>query len=488
MKTQSVWYFIVIGIALFGLGACSNDTADFLQDSTTLADFEETQNVDESAGETLEADPEASIESGPTWETDTSLPDSETTHADTDAQDTDAQDTVAQDTDAQDTVDEDARRSALPDLEPQTRTPFDGCFKEAEDNPLSDEDLSNPVLDEIRSKIAENELKTSKQSYPIVLVPGYMGTDSMDFVFTEMDYWHGIVEALAEQGYTQVYPADIDAIGYSSDGPIGDSPWIYDGIDPVEPGYRGRSAQLKDIVEEVLEETKASKVNLIAHSQGGLTARWMISNLGMADKVENLITLSGAHKGVPLTELTMGDTSLPAWLVEPVEQIMTTFLGGITDSSDDANSHGSHVEMWPEYTNNVFNPNCPDMPGVSYFSFAAELSDIGDSALSPYLLSPFWAIHVLYGMDLFDVGPNDGLIPVESTKGPFDDGNWTYVGSLVGKKVIPGTGTESKYLGIYWGVDHAAFMNFPFGKTELFHFNARHFFIDLARMLDAYSK
>ena len=67
------------------------------------------------------------------------------------------------------------------------------------------------------------------------------------------------------------------------------------------------------------------------------------------------------------------------------------------------------------------------------------------------------------------------------------DYNDIYVGEIVGKKVIPGTGTYSKYLGIYWGIDHGCFMNFPFGTTGLFHFDAKAFFVDLARMLDAYS-
>jgi hypothetical protein len=111
------------------------------------------------------------------------------------------------DTTAPASVDEDARRSELPDLVPQPRLPFDGCFKEPQDNPLSSEDLSNPVLDQVRDDILTTEQSNTKQKLPIVLVPGYLGTDTMDLAFTEMDYWYGIVDALAEQGYTQVYPA-----------------------------------------------------------------------------------------------------------------------------------------------------------------------------------------------------------------------------------------------------------------------------------------
>ena len=65
--------------------------------------------------------------------------------------------------------------------------------------------------------------------------------------------------------------------------------------------------------------------------------------------------------------------------------------------------------------------------------------------------------------------------------------NWTWMGEVVGKKVIPGTGIESDHFGVYWGVDHGEFMNFPLGIAERYHFDASQFYIDLARMLNAYS-
>ena len=113
------------------------------------------------------------------------------------------------------------------------------------------------------------------------------------------------------------------------------------------------------------------------------------------------------------------------------------------------------------------------------------MQDIGFTKWSPYILSEFWVVHLLY--DWMDVGPNDGLVNRESAKGPEDNERWTYVGELLGKKVIPGTGIESRLFGMYWGVDHGAFMNFPLGLTKYYHFNVEKFYVDLARMLDAYS-
>ena len=63
-----------------------------------------------------------------------------------------------------------------------------------------------------------------------------------------------------------------------------------------------RSGQLKQRVEEVLAQTGAPKVHIIAHSMGGLDARHMIVDLGMADKVASLTTIGTPHRGTILAD------------------------------------------------------------------------------------------------------------------------------------------------------------------------------------------
>lgn len=48
---------------------------------------------------------------------------------------------------------------------------------------------------------------------------------------------------------------------------------------------------------EVLKETGASKVNVIAHSKGGLDTRYAISRLGMSQYVASLTTINTPHRG-----------------------------------------------------------------------------------------------------------------------------------------------------------------------------------------------
>lgn len=58
--------------------------------------------------------------------------------------------------------------------------------------------------------------------------------------------------------------------------------------------------ELDAFIEDVLAATESQKVDLVAHSMGGLSTRYYIKNLGGADKVESLITLGSPHQGTPL--------------------------------------------------------------------------------------------------------------------------------------------------------------------------------------------
>ncbi|MDE7395353.1 MAG: hypothetical protein K2M95_04465 [Clostridiales bacterium] len=82
-----------------------------------------------------------------------------------------------------------------------------------------------------------------------------------------------------------------------------------DGFGTIE----NNAAQLKAYVEKVLEKEHAEKVNLIAHSKGGLDSIYMIENLGMEDKVASLTTLCTPHLGSPIASYILG---YPKWLLK----------------------------------------------------------------------------------------------------------------------------------------------------------------------------
>nr|WP_237165296.1 triacylglycerol lipase [Pandoraea vervacti] len=108
--------------------------------------------------------------------------------------------------------------------------------------------------------------------YPIVLVHGLTGSDRLGNV---IDYWYGIPSDLERHGAT-VYVANVRAF-QSDDGP------------------HGRGEQLLAYVKRVLAVTGATKVNLIGHSQGGLTARYVAAVAPQL--VASVTTVGTPHRG-----------------------------------------------------------------------------------------------------------------------------------------------------------------------------------------------
>ncbi|MCZ4497595.1 MAG: lipase, class 2 [Marmoricola sp.] len=63
------------------------------------------------------------------------------------------------------------------------------------------------------------------------------------------------------------------------------------------------AAELRTFVNKVLAATRASKVSIVGHSQGGTMPRYYIKKLGGAAKVDDLVALAPANHGSTWTEL-----------------------------------------------------------------------------------------------------------------------------------------------------------------------------------------
>lgn len=107
-----------------------------------------------------------------------------------------------------------------------------------------------------------------KTKYPVVLVHGLFGFDNIG----PLDYWHGIPQALRADG-AQVFVTQVSAANSSE----------------------VRGAQLLEQVKEILAITGATKVNLIGHSHGGPTARYVS---GVAPElVASVTSVGGVNRG-----------------------------------------------------------------------------------------------------------------------------------------------------------------------------------------------
>ena len=124
--------------------------------------------------------------------------------------------------------------------------------------------------------------------YPFILVHGIVLKDYKFFkAFTKIE------KSLNDAGYIAITSTT-------------------DGFGSIE----NNAKQLKKQILEVLKKYNVDKVNLIAHSKGGLDAKYMIKELDMEDKVASLTTLCTPHKGSKIADLML---SLPKFIIKILE-------------------------------------------------------------------------------------------------------------------------------------------------------------------------
>jgi triacylglycerol esterase/lipase EstA (alpha/beta hydrolase family) len=154
-------------------------------------------------------------------------------------------------------------------------------------------------------------------------------------------------------------------------------------------GVERRAQELRDQINAILLSTGKDKAHIIAHSMGGLDARYMIVNFGMADKVASLTTIGTPHLG----------TSFADWGIEhgghPTINLLSRVidLGGFADLSTIACKTFNEGARNAEASNDVV---------YQVYSGAERKSLV----FAPLQLS--WSI--INERE----GDNDGLVPVTS--------------------------------------------------------------------------
>ena len=192
-----------------------------------------------------------------------------------------------------------------------------------------------------------------KTQYPIVLVHGMMAKD--------FRFWHafrGISSFLRAQGYT-VYVTNQDGVGAVST----------------------NAAQLKAEILDILKKENCEKVNLIAHSKGGVDSRYMISRLDMAESVASLTTLSTPHHGSGFSERLL---TMPRFLMKTIAFFTNLFYRICGDRKPDI------IQLGQDLTRTAmeqFNRDVPDAPSVYYQSYSSAVTGKKAALPIPYRLS-----------------------------------------------------------------------------------------------------
>ncbi len=158
--------------------------------------------------------------------------------------------------------------------------------------------------------------------------------------------------------------------------------------------------EIKDQLLAFLEKTGSKKVNIIAHSKGGLDARYMISSLNMAGKVASPTTISTPHRG---SELMNTLFKMKESRYKKLCEAINNNFRKLGDKNPDAYSASRQLSPTSMET---FNKENPDRPEVYYQSYAAVMKKPTSHAL---LSIPFAVMKL-------KAGNNDGLVTEESAK------------------------------------------------------------------------
>ena len=192
--------------------------------------------------------------------------------------------------------------------------------------------------------------------YPVVLVHATLADEGSN--------WVTLAPLLANEGYC-VYAfnygetlASFPIIPFITPGRI-------DGLGHIEHS----AEELRSFVNNVLSKSKASKVDLVGHSQGGMMPNYYIKFLGGASKVNELIGLAPSNHGTTLNGLTT--------LVE-VFPFATEIVSGLLEFLG-APSLPEQAQGSP-FMKKLFGSGEPVVAGVRYVVIETE----HDEVVTPY--------------------------------------------------------------------------------------------------------
>lgn len=238
-----------------------------------------------------------------------------------------------------------------------------------------------PIVPRVRRK--RRSRAAAECAYPIVLAHGWMAVDALALPGMRQEYFRGVREHLQARGH-RVYVSRV-------------SPFS---------GIRRRAEQLA----EQLASIDAEKVNIIAHSMGGLDARYAISRLGMAGRVASLTTIGTPHRGTPLADTSLIVRELPLLRRALISQFGLDFAG-LYDLTT--------AQMMG------FNDAVPDVREVRYASYVGWVR--GGVRDVHALLAPGFAYLSRR------TGHNDGMVPAASQRwgqvlGEVHADHWAQIG------------------------------------------------------------
>lgn len=208
--------------------------------------------------------------------------------------------------------------------------------------------------------------------YPLLFLRGFAFRDK-----DESTCWGRIPSALKSRG-AQFY------VGYT------------DGLGTCE----SNAVQVSRRIDGIINSTGAEKVNIIAHSKGGLDARCAAALYdSKAERIASITMLCTPNRGLRTYEAIA--PHIPDKLIKAVSKLPDAAFRLMGDELPDLYSS---LNTFSVREAAIFNEKYPDVPGIYYQSYS--------SLMKNPLSDPFFALSSA-AMYLFD-GSNDGLVSKSS--------------------------------------------------------------------------
>jgi len=175
---------------------------------------------------------------------------------------------------------------------------------------------------------------------------------------------------------------------------------IYYGNHQSAASVEDSSVEIADRIHKIIEETGCEKVNVIAHSKGGLDTKSAIVFKGMAPYIASLTTINTPHRGCEYAEYLLDKA--PEALKAKVANAYNTALKQLGDPN-------------PSFIDAV-----TDLTAESCMQLEEKLKDFDFKAAGIYTqsvgsrmkkaISGRFPVNVSYPLVKYFDGPNDGLV------------------------------------------------------------------------------
>ncbi|MBO5273029.1 MAG: triacylglycerol lipase [Clostridia bacterium] len=209
--------------------------------------------------------------------------------------------------------------------------------------------------------------------YPLLLVHGVFFRDSNFF-----NYWGRIPADLIENGAV-----------------------IYYGNHQSAASVEDSASELTERIKAIVDENGCEKLNIIAHSKGGLDCKYALSKLDAAPYVASLTTINTPHKGCIFADVLL--TKIPEQVKNKAADMYNAALRKFGDSK-------------PDFIAAVSNLTASFCTSLDCDNIPEEIYQRSVGSVMPKACDGKFPLNLSYHLVKYFDGPNDGLVSTDSFK------------------------------------------------------------------------